>query len=210
MPTGGGPHAYRPAFEVMGRRPVSMEEVEEARKLFWRRTAIHRGDRPTSPDYGAPDSYSGGSFLPPRPQQKRRPPRTEEFACGIYALEMREARQKAFTRSQSGIPTADDAYARHLAGSPVVPAGEDNGSTPGYGLWQQGALPICRDEWDARGHDVETVPKRLILSPEDRGLAARVLAKSPGRNRGRPPSNGLWSMTNTERSRRHRAKEPAE
>jgi hypothetical protein len=45
-PAGSPPFAYRPAFRIAGRRPVSQAEIDEARQLFRHRNAIHRADEP--------------------------------------------------------------------------------------------------------------------------------------------------------------------
>jgi hypothetical protein len=74
------------------------------------------------PSPRSPLKYRGGRRIDVTPA-------LEEYACGICLLERMDAREKAFTRSRSGMPIAGDAYARRLVGSPVAPAGDDNGST---------------------------------------------------------------------------------
>jgi hypothetical protein len=59
-----------------------------------------------------------------------------------------------------------------------------------------------RSEW-AQVYHVEQLPDGLMLAREDRELLARILAKSPGRNRGRPPL-GDRAMTMVERAAKHR------
>jgi hypothetical protein len=152
------------------------------------------------PSPRSPLKYRGGRRIDVTPA-------LEEYACGICLLERMDAREKAFTRSRSGMPIAG-ACARRLVGSPVAPAGDDNGSTPGYGPWQQGARPIALDEWKAHGFSVKTIPEGLIIEREDRDLCARILAKSPGRSRGRPPI-GDKATTGAERTRKYRLKEDA-
>jgi hypothetical protein len=159
-PAGSPPFAYRPAFRIAGRRPVSQAEIDEARQLFRHRNAIHRADEP----------YSS----------------VEEYACGVYRLEMREAREKAFARSCWTAPVAKDAYARTYMDGLGPKADSDNGAAA-LGAWQQGPQPISHDEWRARGYSVSSLLDALTLSREDRELLARVLAKSPGKSRGRPP-----------------------
>ena len=147
-----GPYAYRPAFKVAGRRPVSRAETEEARQLFLRRTAIHRADRPASPDH---------------------------FARGLRAMEMQDTHTKAGHNRD--------------------------------GVWSMGANPLSREDWGLGGTRFSTeelLPGVPFTVDEVAVLSAHLRGKS-GRGRGRPPINGR-AMTSTERSRRHRAKEPAE
>jgi hypothetical protein len=59
-----------------------------------------------------------------------------------------------------------------------------------------------RSEW-AQVYRVEQLPDGLMLAREDQELLARILAKSPGKNRGRPPIGEL-AMTDAERKRRSR------
>ena len=202
MPKSSPPFAYRLAFEVAGSRPVSQAEIEEAAELFRRRNAIHKVEEP----------YSS----------------VEEFALGIRVMEMADARRKALKRtlrrmvaeahnpdepycSPHGMVPLDPAKRALLRklealNVPAPPQGSDPDPSEGeaVGPWRMEAHPICQDEWDARGHSMETVPPELILAPKDRELAAAVLAALPGRKRGRPPSNGLWPATSTERSRKYR------
>jgi hypothetical protein len=198
-PPGSPPFAYRPVFEAEGRRRMSRAEAEEARRWLLHRVAIHKMDAP----------YAS----------------REEYAVGIYALEMRDGKRKVFTRSRAAMP---------LAGSGTV-AG-DTGVAAGIGPWRSGAPPLTRDELE-RGFGVLSPDDAIqfhlkgdqgdgdlflsranvdlllrILANDlsqltaDRDLFARILAKSPGRKRGRPPT-GERAMTNTERSRKHRAGE---
>jgi hypothetical protein len=171
-PAGSPPFDYRPAFRIAGRRPVSQAEIDEALELFRRRNAIHLVDEP----------YSSA----------------EEFACGIYRLEMREARDKAFTRGERNGP-------RGIWAATKGAEEHDGTDGPGYlAPLRQGPQPISRDEWRARGYSVSGLPDGLMLSREDRELLARVLAKSPGKSRGRPPN--LISRLPPERQRRRRVK----
>ena len=71
------------------------------------------------------------------------------------------------------------------------------------GVWTQMRRPIAGEEWASRGYTVNSLPDGLMLSREERELLARILAKSPGRNRGRPPI-GESAMTAAERKRRSR------
>ena len=71
------------------------------------------------------------------------------------------------------------------------------------GVWTQMRRPIAGEEWDSRGYTVNSLPDGLMLSREERELLARILAKSPGRNRGRPPI-GERAMTAAERKQRSR------
>jgi hypothetical protein len=72
----------------------------------------------------------------------------------------------------------------------------------GRGVWVQ-RRP--EDEWTgADGYSIEQLSDALTLSREDRELLTRILAKSPGRNRGRQPM-GDSAMTTAERVAKHRA-----
>jgi len=71
------------------------------------------------------------------------------------------------------------------------------------GVWTQMRRPIAGEEWASRGYTVNSLPDGLMLSREERELLARILAKSPGRNRGRPPI-GERAMTAAERKQRSR------
>ena len=75
----------------------------------------------------------------------------------------------------------------------------------GRGIWVQGAQPISAEEWGPHGYSVSSLPDGLMLTREDRELLARILKKSPGRNRGRPPI-GERAMTEAKRQRRSRAR----
>jgi hypothetical protein len=124
-----------------------------------------------------------------------------EFARGIRKLEMAEGKQKAFTRSSSSVAVAP--VPRRYEQIPKD-SGEDDGAARATGPWRQGALPISRDEWKARGYSVQQFPERLYFPPEDRQLAAKALAKSPGKPVGRPPRG---ERAKTKRSRKSRNKE---
>ena len=67
------------------------------------------------------------------------------------------------------------------------------------GVWRQ-----TRHEVFGDGFTVSSLPDGLMLTREDRELLARILDKSPGRNRGRP-AIGERAMTAAERQRRSRA-----
>jgi len=71
-------------------------------------------------------------------------------------------------------------------------------------IWRHAKQPFSHEEWAKLGCKVSSLPDGLMPSREDRELMARVLAKSPGRNRGRPPL-GESAMTGAERVARHRA-----
>jgi hypothetical protein len=104
-----------------------------------------------------------------------------EFAMGVSQLERLEAGRRAFNRA-------------------VVPASPADGAAA-IGPWQQGAGAISAEELSS--YSVEALPDELIVSPETRSLLARILAKSPGRKRGRPP-DGRRAMTDAERARKRR------
>jgi hypothetical protein len=72
-----------------------------------------------------------------------------------------------------------------------------------HGVWTQMRRPIAGEEWESGGYTVSSLPDAVMLAREDRELCARILAKSPGRNRGRP-SIGERAMTAAERKRRNR------
>lgn len=182
-PPGSPPFVFRQAFEAAGCRLVSRAELEEARLLFLRREAPRKADAPY---------YT-----------------SEEFAVGICQLELHHARQKLFSRRVISAPAAKDARARHLIDSGTATSDCDNGVAASFGPWRPGALPHSPEEWNSRGHSVKALPDDLLLLLDARGVLERVLEKSPGRKRGRPP-NGARAMSSAERSRKHRAKEPGE
>jgi hypothetical protein len=179
-PPGSPPFAFRPAFEKAGERPVSRAEIEEAKELFFRRAAIQKAN-------------AGG--LEGIPYDA-----VSEYACGIYAFELRAAKRKAFSRSKkSGFnPGGKTAAMEEEEGD-----GTDHGAAPTIGAWQAGPLPITYTEWRQMGFTTQRhVP--LIIT-EDRKMLERILSQSPGRTRGRPPLDGK-AMTSAERGKKHRAK----
>ena len=74
-----------------------------------------------------------------------------------------------------------------------------------HGVWTQMRRPIAGEEWESRGYTVNSLPDGLMLSREERELLARILAKSPGRKRGRPLI-GEQPLNALQRKRRERAK----
>jgi hypothetical protein len=77
-----------------------------------------------------------------------------------------------------------------------------------HGVWTQMGRPIAGEEWASRGYTVSSLPDGLMLSREERELLARILAKSPGRKRGRPLI-GEQPLNALQRKRRERAKAKA-
>src|SRR5262249_34650095 len=120
-----------------------------------------------------------------------------EYASGVYALELAANKDKAYTRRMTRMPYVPAEYdADTSAGKAALrpPAaqracaheganlgGRDDGA--GFGVIVQGAVEIAREEW--RGFQVEDHDMPYI-SRADRELLERILAKSPGRSRGRP------------------------
>jgi hypothetical protein len=155
----------RLAFEIVGFRAVSGAEIEEATALFRRRAAISRADRP----------YSS----------------REEFAIGIYQLELRDAQRKAFARRKSAIPTL-----RNPLDASRHERDDVGGEGDGFGVIVGGEIAL--EEWD--GFKIKDYPMRRRA---DQDLCARILAKSPGRKRGRPPI-GAQAMSDKERKQRQR------
>jgi hypothetical protein len=226
-PKGSPPFSYRAAYEASGRRPVAGHEVEEARALFLRRTAARRADIEEATYWGLDPAIRELYSL------CRTPGALAEYAIGVHWLEMRDAKRKANCRSPvaispAGLRDPHEPYFPHHWGKPIDPQkrelldfleatnaqplyaesilGEygDVASGDAIGRWRQDVRPYTADEvgWSEHSHPMPWV------SPAERALLASILAKSPCRKRGRPPKNGR-AMTNTERSRRHRAKELA-
>jgi hypothetical protein len=183
MPGGGGPpFMYRTAYEIAGSREVTRAEYEEARRLFLACIAVNRAE--DEPPKDAPGKIGRRPYV--RPAAK-----SEEYALGIYGLELKHA------ISKSGRKRA--------------------------GIWSMGAPPLSHEDW-GRGSPDEPAEDRFsvedlnccgfapeelaILSAHLRSLRPSGRGLVPGRKRGRPPIHGK-AMTNTERSRRHRAKEIA-
>jgi hypothetical protein len=183
MPGGGGPpFMYRTAFEITGSREVTRAEYEEARRLFLARIAVNRAEdeRPKN----APGKIGRVPYV-------RAAARGEEYALGVYALELEAAIMKA-GRKRAGI-------------------------------WSTGAPPLSYEDW-GKGSPEDSAEDRFSVedlnccgfSPEEIAiLSAHLRSLRPsgrgliaGRRRGRPAIHGK-AMTNTERSRRHRAKEVA-
>jgi hypothetical protein len=79
---GGPPFAYRPAFEIAGSREVSRVEYEEARRLFLARIAVRRAE-------DEPPKDALGKIG--RPPYERMAAKSEEYALGVYALELDDA-----------------------------------------------------------------------------------------------------------------------
>lgn len=176
-PRGSPPFIFRRAFEAAGWRPVSRAEAEEARLLCLRRAVLQKADTPYRT--------------------------SEEFAVGVYQLELHDARRKSFSRCVTSMPVAENTWARHLTDSRTVTGDSDNGVAASLGPWRPGAPAISAEEWESRGHGIEAIPNSLLVSREARELLGRILEKSPGRKRGRPRKGGK-AMSSTERSRRHR------
>jgi hypothetical protein len=118
-------------------------------------------------------------------------------------LDMRDARSKACTRGVMRTPVAEDEWSKYLLGSPASTGDFDTGVAEAFGPTRPGVKPISNEEWE-RGYEVKGLPFDLILPRDTRDMLARILAKSPGRKRGRPPL-GEKAMTSTERSRKHHA-----
>ena len=111
MPTGGGPYAYRPAFEVMGKRPVSIAEVEEARKLFWRRTAILGATVQHRRTMALPIVIAGAVFCRPARNRSggRREPRNSlaastRWRCGRPVRKPSRARNREYQQPMTPMP----------------------------------------------------------------------------------------------------------
>jgi hypothetical protein len=122
--------------------------------------------------------YEGGSY--------RSPP---DYASDIHRLESRGAKRKGFRRAKTGKgPVAKI--------GPFKDEDADMGVADALGPVQQGVNPIARETWDLMGFrahmDLPFFDQELgevvefFVSPEDRKLAERISAKSPGRKRGRP------------------------
>jgi hypothetical protein len=179
------PFAYRPAFEIAGSRAVSRAEYEEARRLFLARVAICRAQ-----DERPRDALGKVGRVP----YVRLAVKSEEYALGVYGLELEDAIRKA-GRKRAGI-------------------------------WTMAPNPLSNEDWGKKrdGHEDRSAGDRFniedltccgflpeeiaILSAHLRSLRPSGRRLIPGRGRGRPSIHGK-AMTSTERSRRHRAKEPA-
>jgi hypothetical protein len=103
-----------------------------------------------------------------------------EFATGVRALELQAAKRKPVHRSQTAPHSKCD--------------DDDGGNTAGALV--PGATPIEREEWDRGGYKTHMTRPffdkelgevvQLHVYTEDRKLLERILAKSPGKRRGRP------------------------
>ena len=173
---------YRTAFEITGSREVTPAEYEEARRLFLARIAVNRAEE--EPPKNAPGKIGRVPYV-------RAAAKGEEYALGVYALELEHAMMKA-GRKRAGI-------------------------------WSMGTPSLSYEDWGRVSAEdsaedrfsVEdlnccgfTPDELAILSVHLRSLRPSGRELVPGRKRGRPPIHGK-AMTNTERSRRHRAKEIA-
>jgi hypothetical protein len=182
-PTNGGPpFAYRVAFEIAGSRAVSRAEYEEARRLFVARDAIIRAD---DPPRDSPGKIGRSPYV--RPAAK-----SEAYALGLYGLELEDAMRKA-GRKRAGIWTMNSVSMSH----------ENWGRNAEQS--QQGQAGFSIEALDCSGFSPEEI---AILSAHMRSLRLSGKGLLPGRKRGRPSIYGK-AMTNTQRSRRHRAKELA-
>src|SRR5262249_53552730 len=134
-PPGSPPFAYRPAFMIAGRRPVSEAEEAEARELQRRIIAVRRARKEPEPNlehllYSEPRNRVGlYAEWPP------------EFAPAIYRLEMADARDKAFM------------------GRRCI---KDDAGTVSYGPWQQRAQSISAGE---PRKDEAALVQHLLLGP---------------------------------------------
>jgi hypothetical protein len=128
-----------------------------------------------------------------------------DFATGIFRLEMADARRRAGHRSVYRAPVANDDYGRKMTSGAAYSDDKNNGTARALGPWRQGVDPISHDEWRTRGYGMASIPAKLISSPKDRALLARVLAQSPGRDRGRPTVNDE-PMTDAERQSDRRSR----
>jgi hypothetical protein len=145
-PPGSPPYQFRPAFEVAGRRDLTVAEAEEAQRVSLRRAAISVAEAKENQ----------------RLMGRHLACDLEEFAVGVHQFELRDSKRKgSFKR---------------LVLDPLE--GDDS-----LGSWQ---MAVPSSEELAGAYSIETLPEELILTVEDRELCARILAKSPGRKRGRP------------------------
>src|SRR5262249_8364745 len=151
----------------------SRAEIEEATALFRRRTAISRADWPCSS--------------------------REEFAIGVYQLELRDATRKAFARRNARFPRVPAEYDRDTAlGKAAIPTlrnplggvasgHEQEGYDVGGGVGVIVDVKLAREEWDGFNVEDYSMP---TFGPADQDLCARILAKLPDKKRGRPPIGG--------------------
>jgi hypothetical protein len=84
---------YRTAFEITGSREVMRAEYEEARRLFLARIAVNRAEDEAPKN--APGKIGRVPYV-------RAAARGEEYALGVYALELEAAIMKV-GRKRAGI-----------------------------------------------------------------------------------------------------------
>ena len=211
-----GPLDCRPYYVARGQelaRGLSAAECERARLdyLEWFKE-LRRGKSGVRWPYGHRIRLRNGGLV-----RKER----YEGKAAYFWSELEDAKRKAYSRRRARFPYVPTEYDRDTAvGETAIPTpwdelggasswheqegfdlGQDDGD--GFGVIVQGAIEIAREEWErfvVTGHPMPTIV------PADQKLCARILAKSPGRKRGRPPINGK-AMTDAERKQRQRAKE---
>jgi hypothetical protein len=196
------PFRARIFFEIAGQRPVSRAEIKEGQELVRRRRAIRRASIGLDYNRGGVDpirvSSPSGLPLARRPS---RPKELAEFASGIFWLELRGNKAKAFRRAST---VAMPVERGDVVGRAGWQGDADHGIAPSRGAYQPGPQPVSREEWEKAGYHLERLPTAFLVSPEDRELLDTILAQSPGRKRGRPPMDDK-AMTDTERAARYQA-----
>jgi len=127
-----------------------------------------------------------------------------DFAAQIYRLELADSKRKARGRRAERMPFVRQAYdADTAAGEAAIP-------TP-WELLSAYAEPVHDDDVDTvgcitglevnlefeemNGFQIFENPMAYLVSPEDRTLLDRILSKSPGRPRGRPPKLQILADT---------------
>src|SRR5262249_14009084 len=144
-----------------------------------------------------------------------RPVSKAEIAEATRLFQRRKATARARKEPEPNLENLTYSEPRNRAGHyaewpPEYAAGicaleRDRGVVKRNGIWTVAQQPFSHEEWATLGCRVSSLPDGLMPSREDRELLARVLAKSPGRNRGRP-SIGDRAMTNAEKVAKHRLK----
>jgi hypothetical protein len=189
-PPGSPPFAYRPAYEAAGWRPIAPWEADQASGL---------------PKFGVPLSRERQKELRKKPkyvgrfrpekvcQSPREGQDLADYAHTARRLELRGIRDQLRWQRRGGVW-------QERSRNPLSAEDWHGGKSHfrAHRAW------INRgNEGDIPAYSVE-VP-RLFLDDEELLLLRRILAKSPGRSRGRPP-NGDRAMTDAERQQKHRAK----
>jgi hypothetical protein len=141
-----------------------------------------------------------------------------DYAKCIYIAALQWACAQAGTRAVYNKETIQQLVIRTFIsdyikfGPTHVPEDDDGkgkGAANAFGPWKPSVNQISYEEWKKAGFTYETFPDAIVaitMHSEVRNLLCRILALSPGRDRGRPATYAGKAGSSAERMRRLRAK----